>query len=128
MLCPTHQHRSNPSTVYVARILGKELIKIGSTRCVELRIRQIAARHRRSVEIIAVLPGKVPEEREVQRRFAAQRMGRWELFRDDGAIDAWVSTLPPGNRGSHIHGYYGLLLQGFDRPRFGGFGAAVPHA
>lgn len=123
MLCPTYRHRNNPSVVYVARVLGTGLIKIGSTRCVEVRIREHASWHRSNVEIIAVLPGGIPEEREVQRRFAAQRTGRRELFRDDGVIIAWAATLPPGNRGSHVHRCHGLATRGRARVRFGGFGA-----
>lgn len=115
--------RGNASSVYVARILGKGLIKIGSCRCVWVRIRQIAAWHRRAVEIIAVLPGAIPEERAVQRRFAAQRVGRAELFRDDGVIAAWVATLPADNRGSHVDPYHGLSGRGRKRPRFAGFRA-----
>ena len=91
------------TSIYVARGLNSGLIKIGRTWNVKLRLQTLAAAVE-PLELLATVAAPPSLERELHRRFAAvlePSRGR-EWFRDDGAILAFVATLPVSQRGSRV--------------------------
>lgn len=89
--------------IYIARGLTSGLLKIGRTWNVPSRLRALA-RTAEPVELLATVAAPPSFERELHRRFAAAlepSRGR-EWFRDDGAIRAFLATLPEAQRGSCV--------------------------
>jgi len=90
--------------IYIARGVESGLIKIGRTRDVPHRMATLASIHE-PMELLATFAGPVRAERDLHIRFSAQlhpsRGGR-EWFSDDGAIRAYIATLPASQRGARV--------------------------
>lgn len=89
--------------IYIARGLTSGLLKIGRTWNVPTRLGALACAVE-PVELLATIAAQPSLERALHRRFAAAlepSRGR-EWFHDDGAILAFVATLPESQRGSRV--------------------------
>lgn len=85
---PEHRHDGRfrkrvPNHVYFIRC--GDFVKIGVASCVATRLRTIKAMNPRPVEVVHVVVGKQPVEREFHLRFAAYRhLDEW--FRIEGEL------------------------------------------
>lgn len=80
--------------IYVARVQGFDLVKIGFSRNVERRLRELnwGSGMKGGIVELARFPGTMKTERELHRRFAEQRLfGEW--FALTGPITEWLSEL-----------------------------------
>lgn len=79
--------------IYFIQAAGGGSIKIGHSRDVEARRRQLATHYGRPMEVLAVMEGGLSEERAAHRRFAHLRFGWTEQFRPAPELLAYIGRL-----------------------------------
>lgn len=78
--------------VYFAR--AGDAVKIGVSRNVRRRVQMLSTCSPFPIQLLAVMPGGIQDERALHRRFAHLRMnGEW--FRPDSELLDFIATLPP---------------------------------
>lgn len=94
--------RTDIQTIYIARGAVSGLLKIGRTVAVVPRLLGLATKHGETPETLALIRASGMLENRLHRRFAASRsMARGkerEWFNDDGAVRAFVESLPAEQR------------------------------
>jgi hypothetical protein len=89
---PTKHRYQHEGYVYVLRNTATGDIKIGFSRNVLARLREIDIAHSRPVELLAVLHGGETLERALYLRFAPCRLrGEWFEHRDD--VASWLAAV-----------------------------------
>lgn len=76
--------------VYFVQSVDGGAIKIGTSRDVPLRIKQLEADYARPLAILGTMPGGREEEREIHERFSHLRFGRSEQFRPEPDLLAFI--------------------------------------
>ena len=89
------------TVVYIVRGLTSGLLKIGCTSDLPCRMKALS-RDVEPIELLARIPAPTSYERELHKRFRASLERGREWFRNDGAILAFVETLPASQRGSRV--------------------------
>lgn len=118
-------------TIYVVRIGNTEMLKIGSTRDIDSRLRSLSTRYKADLHLVALRRGTWADESRILRAFARLAVSGRETFRDDGTIAAWIETLPAACRGMFTRIYLGAAGKGptarraLPTVRRGGFRAEV---
>ncbi len=89
--------------IYFARGLASGLVKIGCTHGVHQRSLGLVRMFRESLEVVAVVPGTMRDEKAMHSRLVHLRADRGrEWYRDDGTINAMIEALPAERRGSMV--------------------------
>lgn len=90
-----------PQKVYVVRERGTERIKIGVSRQPSDRLKNLGSEAGIELELVAIIPGGIRQERALHKRFAACRT-RGEWFQADGALRAWMAEIEVSPLNEHI--------------------------
>lgn len=79
--------------IYFVAAEGTDLVKIGYAIDVSSRINAISAGCPYPMRVLAVIPGEIPDEHKLHRRFRMYHVHN-EWFRIDGDLRSYLDTLP----------------------------------
>lgn len=89
--------RGPKGTIYFCRASGKGPVKIGYSRDVVVRLRELQVSHHTELHLFALIEGTHADEQALHRRFKAQHIkGEW--FKVEGALKKYLDSiqqLPP---------------------------------
>lgn len=77
-------------SVYFAQGVDGGAIKIGTSRNVPARLRQLESNYARPLVLLGTLPGGRSEEQAIHERFAHLRLGRTEQFRPEADLMKFI--------------------------------------
>lgn len=77
--------------IYFVQSVDGGPVKVGTTRNLDRRLKELEARYRRPLSVLATMPGGRKEELQIHRQFSRLRLGNTEQFRPDADLMEFIS-------------------------------------